>query len=78
MRVGEGPRTFTDSSPSHGWPPSAGHSYDQRNQKDYQEHKEQYLRDACSCRCDTAKSKNGGDKRNDEEYQRPVEHIVLH
>ena len=48
------------------------------DQKDHQEHKEQYLRDAGSGRCDAAKSEKGGDDRDDEEYQRPVEHIVLH
>jgi len=61
-----------------GRPPPARYPHHKGDQEDYQEHKEEYLRDTSSGRCHAAKSEQGGNDRDDEEYQRPVEHVVLH
>jgi hypothetical protein len=54
------------------WPPPAGYPHDQGDQEDYQEHKEEYLRDTRSSRRRAAKAEEGGDDCDDEKYQRPV------
>ena len=59
-------------------PPPADYPHDQGDQEDYQEHKEEHLRDTGSGRRYAAKSEEGGNDRDDEKYQRPVEHVVLH
>lgn len=59
-------------------PPPAGYPHYQGDHEDYQEHKEEYLRDSGGGRRHSAKSEEGGNDRDDEKYQRPVEHVVLH
>ena len=70
--------TFTVEARSDRRATPAGYSHYQSNHEDNKENKEENLRDAGSCCCHAAKSEEGGNDRDDEEYQGPVEHVVLH
>jgi len=56
--------------------PAARQSHDQRHQEDDQENVKQNLGDTSCCGGDAGKAQHGGDNRDNQENQCPIQHAA--